>query len=229
MTNDYWTTFWQTHARTSAMADPQTQVLRTLKQKPIQEAEWHSTLSYIISQLDLSPEHDTLDLCGGNGLVASEIAAHCHQVTVVDISPELLQAASKRRNNIDILTADMRTVEFPTAHFDRIVCYAALQYLTLAETTNLFENLHRWLKPGGVLFVGDIPDVDRQWNFFNTTERRQAYSKNLKAGRPIVGTWFDSSWLSHLASSVGFSSQECLPQPDDHIYSWFRFDFRCVK
>lgn len=229
MTADYWTTFWRHHGSCSQTADPQSQVLRTLQRQPIADDAWRSTLSYIIAQLDLAPQNATLDLCGGNGLIASEIAKYCQQVIVVDISPDLLRIAETQAKNINVLTADMRAVDFPLARFDRILCYAALQYLDPAETIQLFEKAYDWLQPGGIFFVGDIPDAALQWRFFDTDERREAYFENLKCGRPVVGTWFDSAWLTQLASHVGFTNLKCLKQPDDQIYSWFRFDFRCVK
>ncbi len=199
MTTDYWPTFWRHHGCCSQSADLQSQVLRTLQRRPIADDVWQSTLSYIIAQLILAPQHKVLDLCGGNGLIASEMAKHCHRVTVVDVSPDLLKIAANQGENINVLTAYMRHVEFSTDQFDCILCYAALQYLDPAETIQLFEKAYEWLRPGGIFFVGDIPDAALQWSFFDTVDRRDAYFESLKNGRPVVGTWFDSKWLTLLA------------------------------
>jgi cyclopropane fatty-acyl-phospholipid synthase-like methyltransferase len=224
--NHYWTNFWQRQANDSQSLPDQHRVLRTLSKRPIKPPQWHSTVDYVLSQLNLSPEHDVLDLAGGNGLLAKEIQPHVNSVTVVDVAQSLLPASC---SNFKSICADMRHVDFAECSFDRILLYAAIQYLTLAETTQLLENASLWLKPGGVLFIGDIPDANRRWNFFDTPARRRSYFESLVAGKPIVGTWFDRRWLERLGSHVGLKHVTAIDQPADQIYAWFRFDFRGEK
>lgn len=222
----YWTDFWQRHAYQSQSLPDQHRVLRTLSKRPIEPQRWRSTVDYVLGQLNLMPNHDVLDLAGGNGLFAKEIRPRVNSVTVVDIAESLLPTPCA---GIKSICTDIRHVEFSASSFDRIFLYAAVQYLTLAETARLFERVRQWLKPGGVLFIGDIPDADRRWSFFDTPDRRQSYFAGLAASKPIVGTWFDRQWLEYLGSEVGLKKATAIDQPSDQIYAWFRFDFRGEK
>ena len=230
MNDDYWTTFWKRHGAESTDAHPQARILRTLNKEPIAPKDWRNTIAHILDLLQLRPEDRVLDLCGGNGLIATEIAQHCREVVVVDISSALLASiAGSDADNITAITADMRTVQFDDESFNRVLCYAGLQYLSPGETVDLFRRVHSWLTARGCFVAGDIPDTQRLWDFYNTPERKSAYFDGLRSGEPIVGTWFHRHWLTALAEHSGFQSAEVLEQPDYQIYSWFRFDFRSAK
>ncbi|MFT7677000.1 MAG: ubiquinone/menaquinone biosynthesis C-methylase UbiE [Planctomycetota bacterium] len=229
MSDHYWSKFWVEHGSASADAHPQAQVFRTLHREPIEQAKWEDTLAHISTSLAPGEQDRLLDLCGGNGLIAGALAKQCKDVVVVDISDGLLAHAGDRGANVRCLQGDMRAVEFEDGSFERVLCYAALQYLTLDEAVALFERVYRWLTPGGSFFVGDIPDAGRQWEFFNSPERRSGYFSKLQVGEPIVGTWFDRQWVSHLAAHAGFTGVEAVDQPESQIYSWFRFDLSCTK
>jgi ubiquinone/menaquinone biosynthesis C-methylase UbiE len=229
MSEHYWSQFWIEHGENSVSSHPQAQVFRTLNKQPIDEQNWEETLAHIQDALALKSADRALDLCGGNGLIGSKLAEQCANVVIVDIAEGLLAHVDEGASNVQCIQGDMRAVEFEDQSFDAVLCYAALQYLTLEEAILLFERMYKWLTPGGRLFVGDIPDANKQWGFFNSPERQAAYFDNVKAGRPIVGTWFDRQWLTNLATHSGFSSVETLDQPDTQIYSWFRFDLRCTK
>lgn len=229
MSEHYWTNFWVEHGESSSEQNPQSRVFRTLNKKPITEENWKETLEFISEKMALESNHRMLDLCGGNGLIAKALAEQCQDVVVVDISDGLLKAIGERTPNVKAIQGDMREVSFDDQSFDRVLCYAALQYLTLPESVDLFKRIYGWLKPGGKLFLGDIPDAGRQWEFFNSAERRSAYFGKLAAGEQIVGTWFDKTWLTHLAEHTGFVGSEITDQPENQIYSWFRFDMACQK
>ncbi|MGI9517090.1 MAG: class I SAM-dependent methyltransferase [Pirellulaceae bacterium] len=229
MTGNYWTEFWIEQGKSSAGHNPQSRVLRTLQKQPISADNWEQTVEYVSGKLALESEFRLLDLCGGNGLFARHMADQCQQVVVVDISGSLLEGVNENTGNITGIQSDMREAEFADASFERVLWYAALQYLTLQESVAMFSRIYNWLAPGGELFVGDIPDASRRWDFFDNPERRAAYFHGLEAGRPIVGTWFEKEWLQFLATNTGFRSADVLSQPEYQIYSWFRFDMLCRK
>jgi hypothetical protein len=72
--------------------------------------------------------------------------------------------------------------------------------------------------------LGDVPDAERIWNFFDTPPRRHAYFEQLAAQQPIIGTWFASPWLEHLAYDAGFARAVVLSQPASFPFQHFRFD-----
>ena len=135
---DYWSDFWAEHSFKAESLDPHSQVFRTLNRKPIQQDRWNETVEHVLSQLPLKNSHSVLDLAGGNGLFAQEIASHVCKVTVVDFADGLLQQVTQTEN-METICDDMRVVELPDESFDHVLLYAALQYLTLAEATRLFN------------------------------------------------------------------------------------------
>lgn len=229
LADQFWTDFWRNEAAKSKNADPQSQVLRTLEKKPVSPDVWNSTVAFILDQLELQPSHNVLDLCGGNGLFAKEIAKHCNEVLVVDVCAELLENAAGDSKNVKCKQCDIRLLDFEPKQFDRIFFYAGVQYLSHSETTRLFAKLSSWLSDEGRLYLGDIPDQEKIWNFYNTPERQSVYFENIASAKAIVGTWYEHQWLENLARHVGFRTAKTICQPDDQIYSWFRFDLVANK
>jgi len=228
--SNYWPEFWQRYGKDAADKDEQTQVLRTLNQQPIGQQLWEFTLNWIDEQITPRPQDVLLELCCGNGLLSRHFAPMVKSVVCVDVSEDLVKQINLAHYpNIKPLVDDIRELDFDELMFDKVVIYAGIQYLTLAETTVLFERAYRWLKRGGVFFLGDVPDYRKRWVFFDSPERQATYFENLKSGKAIVGTWFDPEFFEKLSAFVGYSGTELIPQHPDLIYSKFRYDYRLVK
>lgn len=93
----------------------------------------------------------------------------------------------------------------------------------------LIEKAFNLLKPGGILYVGDIPDTAHLFDFFNTPERRDAYFSSLLNYSPIIGTWFQKDFFLHLGGHTGFASTQIIEQPAHFINAHCRFDARFLK
>lgn len=222
---DYWKTFWLTHAKENQGTEPQMQVLRTLNKQPVESDVFAAIVDSIVTMLDPEPENNLLDLCCGNGLITRELFNRFRAVTSVDLSEEFVsQLSSGTTGNITAFAADARTVDFPANSFDRILLYAGIQYFSESETIDLFMRMRRWIREGGVVVIGDIPDETRKWNFFNSPERESAYFEALKEGKPMVGNWFEPGWLVRLSKHAGFKSAETHLQPQSFPYQHYRFD-----
>lgn len=230
MSAEYWLDFWKRHGRTSKEADEQTQVLRTFNKQPITAERWQLTLDYLDKQFPVSATDDVLDLCSGNGLITAHLAPRCRSVTAVDISEDLLAKIDQRKQqNVKTLRSDIRKLSFEDSSFSRVLLYAGIQYISEGETVALLRQIFKWLKPGGLLFVGEIPDRGRLWSFYNTPERLALYFDNQVGDRDVVGTWFDTSWFLRLAESTGFQHANVIQQPCEQIYAHFRFDLRVQR
>lgn len=227
MNKNYWVSFWQEYTSSLENADAQAEVLRTWEKQPISEELWEYTLAKVEDHLMLPSNGSLLDLCAGNGLIARFFASKGASVTAVDVASPLLERV-KDVDRITAICSDVRDVTFNEGTFDRVILYAGVQYFSYRETIELLQKVFRWLKPGGRLYIGDIPDANRQWTFFDTPERQGVYFENKLAGKAIVGTWFRFSWLEKLASYVGFSETQFIEQ-DKEIYAKFRFDMLCLK
>jgi SAM-dependent methyltransferase len=230
MNSEYWPDFWKQHGQASSGEDEQSQVLRTFNKQPITKERWQQTLEYLARQIPVSGDDLVLDLCSGNGLLTSYFASLCKSITAVDISADLLEKIEQHRLvNVRTLQSDIRKLNFDEGSFTCIIIYAGIQYLTESESVILFKKMFNWLKPGGLLFIGDIPDRARLWTFYNTNERKALYFEYQAVSRDVVGTWFDESWLLNLALSIGFQAAQVIHQPSEQIYAHFRFDLKVQR
>ena len=228
--NTYWKTYWDKHVDSVSSDDPLRQVLRVQDQQPVSAALFAKIAADVVAKLDLHPDHRVLDLCCGNGLLSAEVAKYCHSVVGVDFSETLVKDIGLRgRPNIIGIVSDVLAIKFQPETFDRILFAAALQHFDQAQVIRLFKDQARWLNPGGRLLITDILDSPRIWNFYNNPEREDAYFRNVMDGTPILGTWFDRVWLTKLARHAGFKQAEALDQPEEFLYSHYRFDLLCYK
>lgn len=84
---------------------------------------------------------------------------HCH---LVDLSQPMLERARQRVNaggaqSVQTHQSDMRMLNFAENSFDCILAGAVLHHLRDDEYwEEMFAKLHRWLKPGGRLYVADM-------------------------------------------------------------------------
>jgi ubiquinone/menaquinone biosynthesis C-methylase UbiE len=226
----YWTEFWIQHGLASKDQDPDLRVLRTYQGQPLSPETTQDIVSHTLQLLQLHSNANVLDLACGTGLFAVPIADRCRAVTAVDVSTELLATLTvKAIPNLETIVGDIRDYAFPENTFDRVLLYAAIQYLEHTEVIELMKKIACGLKPQGILLIGDIPDATHRWQFFNSPKRRADYFRNLAAGTPIIGTWFEPDWLAYAGESVGFVRNIFHPQPETFPYAHFRFDMQFVR
>ncbi len=83
-------------------------------------------------------------------------------VTLVDLSKPMLDRAQQRVTQAGgvvagTLQSDIRTCEFEDGSFDLIVAGAVLHHLRADEEwAQVLKSFHRWLKPGGSVWVYDM-------------------------------------------------------------------------
>jgi ubiquinone/menaquinone biosynthesis C-methylase UbiE len=222
---EYWRRFWLEYTSDPAQKDTQTQVLRTRNKVPISADKWAYTLAGVARQLDLSAGDQLLDLCCGNGLFAEFFANIVHEVEAVDLSPQLIARLQERGlPNVRASVGDIREAQFGASRFSKVFWYAGIQYIEERDIVVVIRRIRQWLKPGGILLIGDVPDRQKLWHYFNDAGRETAYFDGLAKAQPIIGTWLDRAWLEKLCVSAGFREAVAIPQDSALIYADFRFD-----
>ena len=81
--------------------------------------------------------------------------------TLVDLSLPMLTRARERVGaagvETEIVQSDLREVRFPDGSFDIILAAAVLHHLREDhEWESVFQDFHRWLRPGGSLWIFDL-------------------------------------------------------------------------
>jgi len=109
-----------------------------------------------IRMLNLAPNDDVLDVCGGTGDLAILAARHIGpdgRVIVYDINRAMIQAGLHKVAHKDIedriryVQGNAESISFPDRHFE-----AAMVGFGIRNVTNMikgFEEMYRVLKPGG--------------------------------------------------------------------------------
>jgi len=244
-----WAHFWKLFGKMSRGKNLHFQVLRTCKGQPITDLQFNNIVRDIQDKLQLKKNHKVLDLCCGNGAISDILAKQVYHMVAMDVSNDMLDALKNDIPNIKKECRDVKDFFFTDDSVDRIILYAALQYFTLHETEILLKKMNKWLRKGGYIVLGDIPDImlwrkfsatpeqwplelekefsanPEQWAFFDNSEWRAYYSQGLEDDNiNRIGTWFDREWLQEIAHSTGFEYCNIINQDKSLPYSHYRFD-----
>ena len=102
-----------------------------------------------------------LDAGCGAGVPITELLASHFDVTGVDFSEEQISRARQLVPRARFLCADLRSVEFPRAHFDAICAYYSIIHIPRQDHAAVLKRFESFLRPGGVallcLGAGDLP------------------------------------------------------------------------
>ena len=223
--DDYWAQFWGEYEFDANSVDEQSQVFRTRDRIPIDEDSWEYTVELVAKHMQFKSNDTLLDICCGNGLFTEAYSGLVKSITAVDISNPLINTLkSKNIANVDAFSDDVRNISFPESSFSKVLWYAGIQYLPESDIVNYLKELILWMKPNGILLIGDIPDRQKLWDYFNTPERVSLYFDGIGIQKPIIGTWLDPNWIEALCLRSGFKKVEIIQQDTKLIYSDFRYD-----
>ncbi|MEZ4772395.1 MAG: class I SAM-dependent methyltransferase [Bacteroidia bacterium] len=221
-----WQTYWDKIARSSE--NPHAQVARLLGEKPLTEAQLHRIAAHIVVQLDLQPDHTLLDVCCGNGMLTRLLAEECTATLGVDISPEQIQLANTHFSSptIRYQVADALAL---TSHvegpFDRINLYFSFQYLdSYKKGRAAIMGMAALLKPGGKIFIGDVPDDAKIAVFFPSQMARFRYRISHFLGRHPMGKFWKEAEFQKICREVGLNCEK-RTQPGDLPYAAYRVDY----
>ena len=98
----------------------------------------------------LKPGCNVLELGCGTGYFTKELAQTGANITAIDISPELLEAARRRvsAQNVTFEIQNAYALTYPDAIFDSVVGSSVLHHL---EIDQAFTQIYRVLRPGGTI------------------------------------------------------------------------------
>jgi len=229
----HWGEYWSHHFDLKAIEnsrDTRRAVGRTKNGIPVAEGTWAKTLDYIVELLQLSKDDDVLELCCGNGELIGNLASRCASASGVDISQQMIIDLKKRHGEAVACEAcDVLNYERAALSVDVILIYFSIQHFTEAEAVKLINSSYGWLRPGGRIFVGDIPDAEKLWQYLEKSDHKKDYFRRLLASEPMVGTWFSRGMFSALNVLLDKSDVTVIGQPVWQINSSERFDVLIKK
>ncbi len=109
----------------------------------------------LLEHLQLQPDAVVLDVGGGTGRIALELAPHAGNVTILDLSPKMLREAV-RKPGLNGVLAPSELLPYPDGSFDAVLMVDALHHVINQKAS--LQELFRVVKPGGRLVVEE-PDI----------------------------------------------------------------------
>ncbi|HEY3495511.1 MAG TPA: metalloregulator ArsR/SmtB family transcription factor [Polyangiaceae bacterium] len=112
---------------------------------------WQSLTAGIAGLLELG---DVLDVGSGDGAAAAVLAPYCRSLTLIDLSPRLVEAARARLakfSHVHAEIADAHALPFEAAAFDTVLAFHTLTYAV--DPAQALRECARVLRPGGRLVL----------------------------------------------------------------------------
>jgi SAM-dependent methyltransferase len=115
----------------------------------------------------LPPASHILELGCGTGVDAEAFANAGHTVIATDFVPAVIATAQARDALIPELTFREMRIDrpfpFADAEFDAVYAHLTLHYYTHAKTREIVTEIHRVLKPGGLILFACKSPADPAW------------------------------------------------------------------
>ncbi|MDQ0798009.1 bifunctional 2-polyprenyl-6-hydroxyphenol methylase/3-demethylubiquinol 3-O-methyltransferase UbiG [Streptomyces sp. B1I3] len=123
-------------------------------------AAHRASLTRLLEQL--APHSRVLDVGSGTGRpTARTLADAGHEVLGVDVSPVMVELASRQVPEASFRCADIRDLPLETEGFDAVCVYFSLLQMSRAEQAALVGRLAGALKHGGHMVLATVPlDVE---------------------------------------------------------------------
>jgi SAM-dependent methyltransferase len=120
-------------------------------------AEWAEAVErwivpWVLDSVDLGD--DVLEVGPGPGLTTDVLRLYAPRLTAVEVHSELAASLKERlrETNVEVICADATASGLPSDRFTGAVCLTMLHHVPTAELQDrLFSEIHRLLRPGGVL------------------------------------------------------------------------------
>jgi trans-aconitate methyltransferase len=165
-----------------------------------------------------------LELGSGGGNNASHMKAKFASVTLVDLSPQMLEVSRQLNPDCEHLEGDMRTVRLGRT-FDMIFIHDAIEYMTtLDDLKQALETAFVHCKPGGMALF--VPDEVRE-----TFEPSTKHGGEDGAGRALrYLEWSydpnetDTTYITHYVLIFREDNQPVQVVHDQHLFGLYSRD-----
>ncbi len=219
--------YWKEHFNENAAKYENSlfkQVDMTVNGKEVDSIQVDLRVKSIINNLSLKSSDILLDICCGNGMITSMLASYVSQIYSVDFSEGLINIANStnKKENINYAVGNIVTLDYSKFKNVTKVCMSSgFQYLSADEAEIFMKNLS--VLNSVTLYISNIPDKEKIWNYYNTDEKKAFYFQREKEGKPHIGTWRNKEDIEKLAAGNGFQCK-FLDIDKGLNTSYYRFD-----
>ncbi len=111
---------------------------------------WNSLL---LENAPDNPEAPVLECGSGSGLLLSRLSRDYQRVFGLDLSSEMIKIARKTAPAAHLLAGHAQKMGLKNSVFDLVICKGSLHHLE--EPAKALKEIHRILKPGGLLILSE--------------------------------------------------------------------------
>ncbi|MFZ1733705.1 MAG: class I SAM-dependent methyltransferase [Flavobacteriales bacterium] len=191
----------------------------------VSEDIWDRTVCAVIKHSKISKDSVVMEVCCGNGMLLGPISKICKKAIGVDFSVQLLaQLNAAFPNSVETHLADALEFEWKKEELDVVLIYFAIQCFSERNALRLISRAFSWLKVGGVLFIGDVPDEEKKWGYLSKPEYRRDYLTRVETDTPMIGQWFRKEFFKALEDYIPCMQVTLIDQPSYQINSEIRYD-----
>ncbi|GAA1421656.1 class I SAM-dependent methyltransferase [Streptomyces thermospinosisporus] len=164
----------------------------------------------------LPPGARVLDVGSGTGRpTAATLAKEGHRVLGVDVSPVMVETASRQVPGAEFACADIHTMPLEDGSFDAVCVYFSLLQMSRTEQAGLVERLARALRPGGLLAPATVPlDVED----FDGVFMGQPVRVTSFAAQDVVAVVRAAGLTVESQESVMFTPAHPDARPEPHLF-----------
>jgi demethylmenaquinone methyltransferase/2-methoxy-6-polyprenyl-1,4-benzoquinol methylase len=148
-----------------------------------QDPRWRR---FLVSRVDVGPEHTVLDVATGTGAVARELLERKRCAVVgLDQSPEMLAEARRRLpKTVQLVEGTAERLPFPDGSFDALTFTYLLRYV--ADPGATLRELVRVVRRGGTIAGLEFAVPRGAW--------RPLWQLYVRIGLPIAGRLISPGW-----------------------------------
>ena len=178
----------------------------------------------IFSQAGLPPSSSLLELGSGGGSNAFHLKKIFTQVTLTDLSPQMLEVSRRLNPDCEHLEGDMRTLRLGRV-FDVVFVHDAIDYMTtLQDLRHAMETAYVHCRAGGMALF--VPDYVRE--IFKPSTEHGGHDGDGRALRYLGWTYDpdenDHTYLTEFAYLLREDGHPTRVEHDQHICGLFSRD-----
>ena len=158
-----WNDIW--NARGAHMSDSLTPLYAVDGWDMLGNYDWDAAITRILTKQGFSSVHDILEVgCGAGGFL--DVVQRFYpevQINGFDFSQELVDIADDRLiGNFRLYNALEENWDIDS-QFDLVSSFSVFQYFNgFEEAYNVLCNMYKAARPGGMIYIGDVPDMAKQ-------------------------------------------------------------------
>ncbi|MEU1699328.1 class I SAM-dependent methyltransferase [Streptomyces sp. NRRL F-5527] len=177
-------------------------------------AAHRASLSWLLERL--SPGSTVLDVGSGTGRpTAATLAGAGHRVLGVDVSPVMVEIASRQVPEAEFRCDDVRRTKLAEGSYDAVCVYFSLLQMTRAEQKELVRRLTAALRPGGLLVLATVPlDVEE----FDGSFMGQPVRVTSFAAQDVLGLVREAGLEVEWEKSTMFTPSHPAARPEPQLF-----------